>query len=164
MRSNMTTRIASLALLSTIFVGATANAATDTDTLSVSVTVETACSVAGGTLDFGTYTGGQQAALDGQGTITFANCGVGTLTLELDGGQAGNVNARTLKANGGGELDYQLYRNASRNQIWGTGNDAQLVQLLIAGNGSVPVYGKIPGGQTAAAGTYTDTVNITLTF
>jgi spore coat protein U-like protein len=36
--------------------------------------------------------------------------------------------------------------------------------LLVPGSGSVPVYGRIAGGQNVAAGTYTDTVNVTLTF
>jgi spore coat protein U-like protein len=34
----------------------------------------------------------------------------------------------------------------------------------VSGSGNVSVYGKIPGGQVAAAGTYTDTVVITMDF
>jgi spore coat protein U-like protein len=69
-----------------------------------------------------------------------------------------------MASNAGGTLGYQLYRNSSRTQVWGTGANAQQVQLLQAGAGNIPVYGSIPGGQAAAAGSYTDTVNVTLTF
>ncbi|WP_407925493.1 spore coat protein U domain-containing protein [Geminicoccus flavidas] len=34
----------------------------------------------------------------------------------------------------------------------------------MAGGGTIPVYGRIPGNQTVPAGNYADTVNVTLTF
>ena len=46
----------------------------------------------------------------------------------------------------------------------GHGADAQVHILLGTQSGSVTVYGRIPGGQVVPDGTYTDTVNITLTF
>ena len=36
--------------------------------------------------------------------------------------------------------------------------------LIGTQSGSVTVYGRIPAGQVVPEGTYTDTVNITLTF
>lgn len=139
-------------------------AASDTDILTVRVTVEESCSISGSTIDFGTYSAGQQAALDAQGTITYSNCAAGTLTLALDGGTAGNVANRAMANGSGGSLNYQLYRNSSRNQVWGSGSDAQQVVLLVPDSGNVPVYGRIPGSQNVPAGSYTDTVNVTLTF
>ena len=38
------------------------------------------------------------------------------------------------------------------------------MQLFVPQSGTVDVYGRIPGGQTVAPGSYTDTVTITLTF
>ncbi len=52
----------------------------------------------------------------------------------------------------------------ARTAIWGTGADAQVHVLLGTQSGSVTVYGRIPAGQVVPEGTYTDTVNITLTF
>jgi spore coat protein U-like protein len=142
---------------------APAAAGTDTDVLTVRVTVQEACSIAGTTIDFGTYSSGQQAALDAQGNLNYTGCAAGTLTIALDGGASGSVTGRQL-TNGDASLGYQLYRNSARNQIWGTGSDALQQVLLVPGSGSVPVYGRIAGGQNVAAGTYTDTVNVTLTF
>jgi spore coat protein U-like protein len=137
-------------------------AGTDTDTLTVTATVQSACALNGGAMAFGTYLSGQASNLDAVGQIAYVNCN-GTLTLELDGGQSGNINDRTM-VSGSNQLHYQLYRTSVRNAIWGTGSNAQQVQLLQPLSGNVSVYGRITAGQSVAAGTYTDTVNITLTF
>jgi spore coat protein U-like protein len=150
-------------MLLVICVGANSTrAGTDTGTLLVNVTVVSSCSVVGSQLDFGTYTAGQPADLDAQGTIEYTNCS-GNLTFELDGGQGGNVNARQMRS-GTNNLGYQLYRNAARTNVFGTGTNARILSLSAFQSGFINVYGKIPGNQLAAHGSYTDTVNITLQF
>lgn len=136
---------------------------TDTDTLTVTATVKSGCQLTGGTMAFGDYVSGQTTDLDVSGSINYANCAVGTLTFALDGGTNGNVSDRKMKS-GGNTLNYQLFRNSTRTANWGTGGDSQQVQLLVAGGGSLAVYGRIPKSQAAAAGSYSDTVTITLTF
>lgn len=163
MRSSSKRRLVLAAVLATA-TALPAAAGTDTDVLTISVTVQEVCAINGSALDFGTYTGGQQADLNSQGQISYTGCAVGTLTIAFDGGGSGNVDARKLVSSGGGNLAYQLYRNSARTQVWGTGANAQQVQLLQPGAGNIPVYGRIPGGQTATAGSYADTVNVTLTF
>ena len=137
-------------------------AGTDTDQLMVTATVLSACSLSGGTLAFGPYTSGQAANLDVTGTINYVNCS-GNLSFALDGGGSGNINARQMSS-GSGRLNYQIYRNAARNAVWGTGADAQGVMLIGTQSGATSVYGRIPASQIVADGTYTDVVNITLTF
>lgn len=154
--------IASSLLAGTVALPAAAD--TDTDVLTVMVTVQEACEISGSTLDFGTYTGGQENALNGQGQISYTGCAAGTLVIDFDGGTSGDVQSRQMSGDAGGTLGYQLYRNASRTQVWGTGANALQVQLIEPGAGNIAVYGSIPGGQIAAAGNYTDTVNVTLTF
>jgi spore coat protein U-like protein len=139
-------------------------AGSDTDVLTVRVTVQEACSIAGSTIDFGTYSAGQQAALDAQGAVSYSGCAAGTLTIALDGGGAGTTANRAMTNGSGGSLNYQLFRNSARSQVWGSGAEAQQVVLLVPGAGNVPVYGRIPGSQNVAAGAYSDTVNVTLTF
>lgn len=145
-----------------IAVPMTALGGTDTDTLTVTATVQSACALNGGTMAFGQYLSGQTTNLDVGGQINYANCS-GTLSFELDGGQSGDINNRAMRS-GSNSLNYQLYRNTARNAIWGTGSNAQGLQLLQPLSGKIDVYGRIPGGQTVPAGSYTDTVNITLTF
>ncbi len=153
--------------VASMFVGlslaAPVRAGTDTDQLAVTATVLSACSLSGGTLSFGTYTSGQTANLDVNGTINYVNCS-GSLSFALDGGGSGNVNGRQMSSSSSGRLNYQIYRNAARNAIWGTGSDAHGVVLIGTQSGTVTVYGRIPANQVASDGIYTDTVNITLTF
>lgn len=140
-----------------------AAAGTDTATFTVSARVQNACTVVGGSLDFGTYDAGQPEDLDGVGTIRLENC-TGTVTIELDGGSSGDVQNRTMRQSGGNAtLRYQLYVDETRTRVWGTGSDASQVMVLVD---SLPVnvYGRIPGGQRVPPGTYTDTVNVTVNF
>lgn len=157
-----------LLLAATLFAAAAAvapaaAAGTDTDVLTVRVTVQEACTIAGGTLDFGTYNSGQTTAQDAEGSVSFANCAAGTLQIGLDGGTAASVNNRRM-SNGDSQLNYQLFRNSARTAIWGTGEQALQQVLLQPDSGSIPVYGRIAAGQSVPAGNYVDTVTVTLTF
>lgn len=68
-------------------------------------------------------------------------------------------------------LNYNVYRNAARTQVWGNGTGGSFV---ITGsfnlNNAAPrnrnhvLYGRIPPLQDAAAGAYGDTLVVTLTF
>jgi spore coat protein U-like protein len=137
---------------------------TDTGQLTVTATVLSGCTLVGGSLDFGNYVSGQPGNLDAAGRIGYVNCR-GTLTFELDGGQQGNVSARKLRGPNG-SLAYQIYKTSTRNSVWGQGGDALQLQLLspTPTSGNVTVHGRIFGGQAVPGGTYTDIVNITLTF
>lgn len=153
-----------LPLAAVVLVASPAFGETATDTLSVQVNVQNSCSVGGTTIDFGTYSSGQQAALDAQGDISFDGCPEGTLTISLDGGGSGDVAGRSMSGGSGDSLSYQLYRDSARNQSWGTNGDALQQVLLVPGSGTIPVYGRISGGQEVAAGGYTDVVNLTMEF
>ncbi|MGF1474353.1 MAG: spore coat U domain-containing protein [Geminicoccaceae bacterium] len=137
-------------------------AAQDTGTLGVTATVASNCAVAGGTLNFGTYTSGQNADLDAQTTISYTNC-AGTLTFELDGGASQDEAARTM-VSGTNALNYQLFRDSGYSQIFGSGGNSYELQLFVPFSGEIDVFGRIPGGQAVPIGDYADTVTITLTF
>lgn len=138
-------------------------AGTDTATFTVSARVQNACTVVGGSLDFGTYDAGQAEDLDGVGTIRLENC-TGTVTIELDGGSSGDVQNRLMRQSGGSAtLRYQLYIDGARTRVWGTGSAASQVMVLVDSL-PVEVYGRIPGGQRVPPGAYTDTVNVTVNF
>jgi len=145
---------------------ATAVAQTETGQLTVSANVVSGCALIGGTLDFGTYVSGQAGDVVATGEIRYVNCS-GRLTFELGGGTHGTVNDRKMRGPDG-TLDYQIYRTANRNEVWGMGEaNAVVIDLPLNGtpsSGLVPVHGRIRGGQAVPGGNYTDIVNITLTF
>ncbi len=151
-----------VALLLLPFMAATAVAATRGGQFSVNAAVQSGCALSGATFNFGQYTSGQPANLDAVGTINYADCS-GNVTLELDGGQSGDVNARQLRA-GSRRLSYQIYREAGRTSVWGRGANARLVQFATAQSGRIEVFSRIPGGLVVEPGTYTDTIGVTLTF
>lgn len=139
-------------------------AGTTSGTLSVTATVQSACALSTSTMAFGTYQSGQATNRDVEGQISYTNCTAAEgYKLELDGGQSGNVNARKMKS-GANELSYQLYRNDQRTTIAGTDANAMGFQIVTGGNGTIPIYGRIPLGQVVPAGNYSDTVNLTFTF
>ena len=121
------------------------------------------CAVSDATLDFGTYTAGQLAPLDGSAAVSFAGCGPGIVMLELDGGQSGDQTGRRL-GNGSGILGYGLFQDAARAKPFGTGASAASLTLAAQSAGKFTVYGRIPPRQSAGPGSYTDTINMTLTF
>ncbi len=151
-----------VALLLLPSMAATAVAATRGGQFSVNAAVQSGCALSGATFNFGQYTSGQPANLDAVGTINYADCS-GNVTLELDGGQSGDVNARQLRA-GSRRLSYQIYREAGRTSVWGRGANARFVQFATAQSGRIEVFGRIPGGLVVEPGTYTDTIGVTLTF
>jgi spore coat protein U-like protein len=154
-----------LALTAVALRPAPAVAETQTGTLTVSAEVLSGCNLIGGTLDFGSYVSGQASDLDAAGRIEFVNCS-GTLKFELDGGANGSVNDRKMRGPEDRTLDYQIYTSATRQTVWGGGNAFEL-PLQTDGtpsSGFVPVHGRIRGGQAVPGGSYSDTVNITLTF
>lgn len=153
--------LASALALATI---ATADAGTATGTLAVQVTVQEGCQVSGGSLTFGTYTGGQTTDLTGEGSVSYANCPAGTLTVALDNGLNANNGNRRMTNGSNNFVRYALFRNSTRTNPFGTGSQVRTLTLSAAGSGSIPVFGTILSGQLVPAGTYTDTVGITLTF
>ncbi len=153
-----------MALAVAIALTPSALAGTSTSTLSVRVVVQPSCTLSGATLDFGSYTSGQTGALTGFTQIVFSNCPAGQLRFQLDGGANGTTTARKLANGSGGLLNYGIFRDSARTQNFGQGSDSRLITLAAAGSGNVSVYGRIPAGQAVAAGTYADTVVITLDF
>lgn len=139
-------------------------AATATASLIVTATVLASCTVTGSTIAFGNYAGTQ---LDQTGNIAVLCTNGTSYTIALDAGAGTGATTSVRKMTGslGGTMNYALYRDAGRTNLWGStaGTDTQ------AGTGSgllqsLTVYGRIPASQTPLAGAYTDNVTVTLTY
>jgi len=134
--------------------------------LKVSAEVIANCLVSTTDVVFGQYdpVGTNKAApLDAAGSITLA-CTQGTLArILLNTGQNSAAGARRM-ANGAARLGYELYLDAARNSVWNnnfafTGGAAPSTAPR-----SQPVYGRVPAGQDVPAGSYADTVLVTVSF
>lgn len=139
-------------------------AATSTSSLAVTSTVLASCNVTGSSVAFGNYTSSQ---LDQSATVAVL-CTTGTTyTVALDAGvgTGASTSVRKMTGTGGGTLNYTLARDSSHSLNWGstTGADTSAG----TGNGvlqNLTVYGRISSGQLPGAGTYTDTVTVTMTY
>jgi spore coat protein U-like protein len=119
------------------------------------------CSADAQPVIFGAYDSLATAPTDGVGNIHLACDTSVSFTVELGTG-GGTVADRNLTG-GADPLHYNLFSDASRTNVWGDGNGA-------AGSGAtgqsadLPVYGRIAPQQLVPAGSYGDTVVVTVVF
>ena len=139
---------------------------TTTDTFQVTATVLSVCSVTATDLAFGNYDASLGTPDVAQSTVT-ATCTSGeTYDIGLDVGTGtGATYAVRRMTNGANTLNYSLFRNAGHTNVWGESIGVDTVAGT--GNGSpqnIDVYGRIPAGQYVAAGAYSDSILVTLTY
>lgn len=69
-------------------------------------------------------------------------------------------------ANAGRFVPYQLYLDSGRTQVWGNTSGTRYNHTTPANGNTVnvTVYGRVPAMPTAAPGTYSDTITVTLTY
>lgn len=159
--------MAPLAMLSTPSL-----ADTDQGTLTVTATVQASCTVDDATLDFGTITNLANATTAQTGITITCTKGSGW-SLALDDGS----NTNRQMSNGTDLLNYELYTDSGTANVWATtctstpANPAPTSTECAYGVGTgsavtnaTTVYGEVPASQNVSAGSYTDTVTMTLTY
>jgi spore coat protein U-like protein len=123
-------------------------------------------------VSFGNYIPVDPANNDSSGSVrvtcTLLVALAGSYTIDLSTGSSGTYSQRTLK-NGASILTYNLYIDAAHSQILGDGSGGssritRSFAALLAIDQTTNVYGRIPGAQNVVAGTYSDTVIVTVTY
>jgi spore coat protein U domain-containing protein, fimbrial subunit CupE1/2/3/6 len=163
----MRLRLFGRAILCAVCLASPAGAGTVTDTFDVTLTIQAGCEVsAPNNLNFGTETFLDTALF---GTVDFSvRCTSGTNgTISLNGGigSSGSVATRTMES-GANSVNYSLYMNNSYATIWGDGTSGTSTYPH-TGTGSttnLTIYGRVPSQTTPTAGTYSDTITITVTY
>lgn len=117
---------------------------------------------------FGTYDVFDSAPVLSTGAIVYEcsdTAPTDTVRIDLDGGSANRVAARTMSS-GAFQLASDLYLDAANRTIWGdgTGGSSTYGPVTPGDGATVYIYGRIPARQDVGAGVYTDTVNVTLHF
>ena len=102
----------------------------------------------------------------GTGTLTVA-CTKGTAaTIDLGNGSNLSGGSRRM-ASGANFLNYALYKDAARTQVWGsgmTGGSTLAYNSTTKASTNLTVYGTIPQAQDVAAGSYADLVQATINY
>lgn len=120
-------------------------------------------------VSFGAYDALNTSPLDQTGSVTFqcTGLGAGTVTVDLSAGNSGSYAAREMRK-GTDPLQYNLYRDASRTQIWGdaTAGTFHFGPFAPADgvDETVTIFGRILARQPSPVGAYTDTVVATINF
>ena len=162
-------RLSAASLLLAAAAAQPAFAATDTATMGVSATVTANCNVSTTALSFGNVDVTSGSNVDGTSTIdvTCTNGTGWTATADAGAGTGATLTTRKM-ANGAELLNYVLYTDSARTTIWGDGVGGTTATLTGTGTGSAQqstIYGQVPSGQTSLpAGSYADTVTVTVTY
>jgi spore coat protein U-like protein len=136
--------------------------------IQVSATVAGTCTLSTTPMQFGSYNSSNEATAVSTILVTCTN-GLEP-EVHLDQGQ-NPLSGSTLEAPQrsmvsdalpAGTLAYGIYQDQNNN-VWGSGGTSQ--SFLANGTATgLTAYGKIPAGQTAPVGNYSDTVAVTVTY
>ena len=129
------------------------------------------CRISLGPINFGIYMPLTTVPVDVVGQFDVrCQAQAGTFAVIIGAGISGDQLARTLSAGGANILNYNLYRDAARTQIWGDGTPPTfMVTGVRTGRGrptfyNYPVYGRIFANQAPNTGIYSDNLLVTVLF
>ncbi|HEX3464570.1 MAG TPA: spore coat U domain-containing protein [Candidatus Elarobacter sp.] len=114
--------------------------------------------------------GGAAATAAATMTISCDASSATAVTVTLDAGTHAGPAAtpwrKLMNVADGETLNYNIYLDAAHATVWGDGTSGTGVEshAQTSGTFALTLYGLIPGGQSVAAGSYSDTVTATLTF
>ncbi len=136
--------------------------------LATALPVEAACTISTTPVSFGSYDVFATTPVDSTGSVTY-RCQPQdkNITVSLNKGGSPTFDPRRM-LKGSEALNYNLFLDPARVQIWGDGTaGTQVHSDKNPPNNqdvTVTVFGRIPAGQDVSAGTYTDTITATVTF
>ncbi|MGH8306663.1 MAG: Csu type fimbrial protein [Gammaproteobacteria bacterium] len=142
-----------------------------TTTFAVTATVVNSCVInSASAMAFGNYDVNSGTAVTGTSSIN-VNCTKGDgYTIALSYGGTGTA-ANRIMVNAGNNLNYNLYTDSGYTTVWnstcGGGNNCDSGTGAGPGVGnaqSYTVYGQIATGQNVPAGSYSDSITVTVNF
>ncbi len=126
------------------------------------------CTISAVGVSFGTYNVFSASPLDSTGSVTYTCTGIkppDRVTINLSRGGAPTFSPRQMLKSAV-TLNYNLYLDAARTTIWGdaTSGTSHYGPVAPVSNATITIYGRIPAGQDASAGSYINTVVATINF
>ncbi len=129
------------------------------------------CTVSTTPVSFGSYSVLSSSPLDAEGSITVSCNEAPPPTVAIAIGaspNSGGFSPRKMKLGSGSELiEYNLYIDTTRTQIWGDGTGSTFTKSQKARKNNTwenTVYGRVPPLQNISAGTYSETLTVTITW
>ena len=152
---------------------ATSYAATDTATMAVTTSVSMSCTITAGAMTFASYDPTAAADNDATATITSTCTTGGAAVITMGQGnraQVGSSDVAPLRAMYNGsegapeDLLYQVYSDSAGGTVWGNTSDTGKSITADGTAQAFTAYGRIPKNQTVGAGSFSDSVTVTLTY
>jgi len=168
MRPSTAPLLSSFAALCCALSLASPASAAETATFAVTAQFAPSCSVAAGALAFGASIPTPVTTPVLSTTVISAVCSTTvpyTVALGAGTGPTATPAVRQMTS-GANVLNYSIFEDAARTQVWGDGTGGTVVSAQ-TGTGapqSITAYGSIAAGQTPAIGTYTDTITVAVVF
>lgn len=120
------------------------------------------CTVATTPVGFGAYDTFSTSSNESTGSVTVACDAAAVYSISIGMGGAGSF--RRTMSSGTNRLDYDLYTDATRTVVWGDGSGGTS-RVNGGGTGAThTVYGRITARQNVRAGSYGDSVTVTVDF
>jgi len=153
-----------LALAANPLLAALSPTSPQTTSLPITANIVARCTVSATSVAFGSIDPSVDS--DQTGTITVQCTKGATATISLDEGNA-PAGRQMVGGTNGDFLNYELYTDAGRTIVWGTGSGGSAVGYNPVDSSAtdLTVYGRVPAGQVnASVDSYSDTVTVTVTF
>lgn len=139
-------------------------AATATGNLTVTATVANSCSVSTTALDFSLLNTGSSTVEATPGTVSVVCTADQTgTTVTLDGGLNESAGSRRMDDGGTNFIAYSIFTDAGRTSSVASGGTIFSGNLTATTQVDIDLYGEVPSGNYPA-GSYSDTVLVTLTY
>ena len=152
-----------------------ASAGTVSGSLPVSASVAASCKIASiNAIAFGSYDPANVNAttpLDAQGAVNVSCTKGDAVSVTLD--QGANATAASTcvaparqMADGTNRLAYNVYSDTGRTTAWGcdTTNSVAFTSASASTPTTLTTYGRVPAGQDVPAGSYADTITVSVAF
>jgi spore coat protein U-like protein len=111
---------------------------------------------------FGSYDTLSAQNTDSAGSVSVSCDSSDSFTITLSSGH-GTMLSRQMQS-GAYSMNYNLYTDSLRSIIWGDGTSGTTLVSATGTSATYPVYGRIPAAQNLPAGSYSDSIAVTLTF
>ena len=123
-------------------------------------TADAACTVSPGTINFGTYSTILAIPLDATLTLNVTCTPKTKVTVSIGPSfTSGSTSPRQMSSPTTATLlNYNLYSDKRRATIWGEG----MSSVTINSNKTIKVYGRIPNSQAVFAGSYSDSLTVSV--
>jgi spore coat protein U-like protein len=145
----------------TALVAAPALAGTTTGMMPVSLRVEPACRVEASALAFAGPAG---HTMDAQSPVSILCTTETNVSVSLDNGRNARGGTRQLADGAGRLVPYAIYADAAHSRLWSAAAAPVAGTVGSGGEWRLTAFGRVEGADAMVAGTYHDTVTVTVSF